>query len=67
MNNIRSKYVGTVTVTDPDSGGAVEVEIRKLETGPMVGFDASWLEQFDDQPFSPYDDDAVIEYDEYDE
>lgn len=56
---IQTKYVTTVTVTDPDSGLPVEVEIRKLETGPMVGIDGSFLEQLadDEQPFSPYDDD----------
>lgn len=53
---LSSRYVSTVTVIDPDSGDEVEVEIRKLETGAMVGLDGSWLQQFDEHPRSPYDD-----------
>lgn len=52
---IESKHVKTVSVVDPDSGGDVEVEIRKMSTGGMVGLDASWLAQTDEHPFSPYD------------
>lgn len=55
MDTINSKFVKVVTVIDPDTGNEVEVEIRKLDTGAMVGFDGSWLEQFDQYPFSPYD------------
>lgn len=56
-NSIESKFVTTVEVIDPDSGLPVEIEIRKMENGPMVGFDGSFLHQLDDdeQPFSPYD------------
>lgn len=52
-----SKFVTVVTVTDPDTGGAVEVEIRKLESGALVGLDGAWLQQLgpDEQPLSPYD------------
>lgn len=52
-----SKYVGTVTVVDPDSGLPVEVEIRKMDTGAMVGLDGSYLEQMGDEEavYSPYD------------
>jgi hypothetical protein len=40
-----TKYVATVTVTDPDSKLPVEVEIRKCEiSGAMVGIDGSFLE-----------------------
>jgi len=52
---IKTKYVQTVTVVDPDSGGDVSVEVRKLETGPMVGVDGSYLEQEVGPVFSPYD------------
>jgi len=41
-----TSYIKTITVTDPDTGGDVEVEIRKcLNSGAMVGIDASFLEQ----------------------
>lgn len=55
MAAIKTKHVKTVTVTDPDSGGKVEVEIRKLETGGMVGIDGSYLEQDVGTVYSPYD------------
>ena len=59
---IGSKHVCVVTVTDPDTHLPVEVEIRKMETGPMVGFDGSFLEQLDEDehPRSPYDEDAWV-------
>ena len=52
---IKTKYVQTVAVVDPDSGGEVSVEVRKLETGPMVGIDGSYLEQDVGPAYSPYD------------
>lgn len=60
--SIDSVYVQTVTVIDPDTQLPVDVEIRKMTTGPMVGFDASYLEQLADgeQPMSPYDRDTFI-------
>jgi hypothetical protein len=60
MKMLSSKYVSTVNVIDPDTGGLVEVEIRKLENGPMIGLDGSFLEQTDDDAFSPYDADTKI-------
>ena len=62
---IKTKYVTTVTVTDPDTGGDVQVEIRKMETGAMVGLDGSYLEQDVGNLWSPYDDpfisDTILE------
>ena len=55
MANIKTKYVTKVTVIDPDSGGEVEVEIRKMETGAMVGIDGSYREQDVGPVYSPYD------------
>lgn len=50
-----TKFIKTVTVTDPDSGGEVEVEIRKdMVTGAMVGLDGSYLEQNVGDIFDPY-------------
>jgi hypothetical protein len=52
---IQTKHVQCVTVIDPDSGGEVEIEIRKLESGSMVGIDASWLDADEGPTYSPYD------------
>lgn len=52
---IKTKHVTTVTVIDPDSKLPVEVEIRKLETGGMVGIDGSYLEGDVGDVYSPYD------------
>lgn len=55
MRTIKSVYVDTVTVSDPDSKLPVELEIRKLEGGGMVGIDASYLEADVGPVYSPYD------------
>jgi hypothetical protein len=52
---ITTTFVQTVTVIDPDSKQPVEVEIRKLESGGMVGIDGLWLEQDQGPVYSPYD------------
>lgn len=57
---IKSKFVQTVTVIDPDSVAGVEIEIRKLETGGMMGVDASYLEQDVGPVYSPYDRGIVV-------
>lgn len=58
---IPTKMIASAIVIDPDTGLRVEVEIRKLHTGGMVGLDASYLEQLADgeHPVSPYDDGSV--------
>lgn len=58
---INSKHVTTITVTDPDSNAPVDIEIIKMETGPMVGIDSSYFDQLDEDehPHSPYD----VDYD----
>lgn len=63
IDTVQSKHVQTVTINDPDTGLPVEVEIRKLETGPMIGLDGSYLAQLCDgeNPLSPYDPDTVID------
>lgn len=51
---IIGKEVATITVTDPDSKLPVEVLIIKLETGGMMGVDASFFNE--DKPiYSPFD------------
>jgi hypothetical protein len=57
---VNTKWVAHVVVKDPDTGLYADVEIRKLDDGPMVGLDSSYLEQLDgdpykDFPLSPYD------------
>lgn len=63
MNTTRTKHVALIHVQDPDTGGIVPVEIRKLETGAMVGLDGSFLEQLEegDIVFSPYSDNELLE------
>ena len=59
---IESTHVETVTVFDLVEDHEVEVEIRRLETGPMVGLDASYLSQLGpkENPHSPYDPNFII-------
>jgi hypothetical protein len=52
MSEVKSKFVQSVVVIDPDTFNPVTVEIHKLETGGMVGIDGSY---YDDDLFSPYD------------
>ena len=58
---IKTKFVSHITVTDPDSNLPVELEIRKMETGIMIGIDGSYLEQDIGQVFSPYDENCLLE------
>lgn len=60
---LKSKFVATITVIDPDTNLPVEVEIRKLENGPMLGLDGAYLAQLDDasdNPNSPYDANTTV-------
>lgn len=54
---IRTKHVITLDVMDPDTRLPVTIEIRKLETGALVGLDGAFLEQLcdEDMVFSPYE------------
>lgn len=52
---IKAKQIAETHFTDPDSGGEVHVAIFKMETGAMVGIDASFLEQDVGPVYSPYD------------
>lgn len=53
VKTLESTFVTTVTVLDPDTKLPVEVEIRKLESGEMVGLDGSSVEDYGGF-FSPY-------------
>jgi hypothetical protein len=59
---IESQYVCTVTVLDPANSAPVEVEIRKLSTGAMLGLDGSFLDQMDEDATvtNPYDGDEQV-------
>jgi hypothetical protein len=64
---IKSKFVRVVTVTDPDTNLPVEVEIRKLASGGMVGIDASFLDQDVGPVYSPFDNGIEIDIPEDEE
>ena len=58
---LKTTHVKCVTVIDPETGNGCEIEIRKIEGGPLVGLDASYLESiggpdiYEVYPVSPYD------------
>lgn len=58
---IKTKHVCVITVVDPDSNLPVDLEIRKMETGGMVGIDASFLEQDVGDVYSPYDEGFTLD------
>jgi len=49
------RFVQEVAVEDPDTKGMVVLAIYRLETGPMVGIDTSYVAERVAQVFSPYD------------
>ena len=53
--SIATRFVQHVTVIDPDSGSEVQLEVRKLATGGLVGIDGSWLDADMGELYSPYD------------
>jgi hypothetical protein len=55
MENVKAIYVSAVTVTDPDTGAEIDVEIYKDEaSGAMFGLDSSFLDGDVGPVFSPY-------------
>lgn len=61
---IKGKQISVVTVQDPDSKLPVEVAIIKLNTGGMIGIDASFLENTEEPIYSPFDKGRVIKLEE---
>lgn len=61
--SIKGKLVHHHTAIDPDSGLEVVVCIVKLETGGMIGVDASFLENTDDPIYSPFDKGVELDLD----
>lgn len=55
MLAIKGKFIQTITVIDPDTGGEVKVDMFKLETGGTVGIDASYIEGTEEPIYSPFD------------
>lgn len=47
-------YVATAEVVDPVTKNTVQVEIRRMESGPMVGLDAAYLEDLASDPSQDY-------------
>jgi hypothetical protein len=60
---IKGKLVHHHTVIDPDTGGEVAVCIVKLETGGIIGIDASFLENTEEPVYSPFDKNVEIDLD----
>lgn len=56
---IKSTFVQVILVTDPDTKGEVELEIRKLASGAMLGIDGSYIEQEVGEVYSPYDEERI--------
>lgn len=61
---ITGKQITVVTVEDPDSKLPVEVAIIKLNTGGMIGVDASFLSNTEEPIYSPFDKGRKIKLDE---
>ena len=57
IRTIKSTFVQAVNLSSGE-----EVEIRRLEGGPLVGFDGAYLSQleFDENPLSPYEADVHV-------
>lgn len=55
-----AKLVTTLTITDPDTNMPVAMEVWKLSNGAIMGVDASYLENTDDDVFNPYQRNALI-------
>lgn len=51
INN--AKFVEEIVVTDPDTGGEVQMEVYKHEAGGMFAIDSSYLEQCTDSDSYP--------------
>ncbi len=62
FKSVRSRFVETVEIVDPDTRTPVELEVRKLETGELVGFDSAYLTRItdDENPRNPYDQGIII-------
>jgi hypothetical protein len=64
MKMIDCKAVTTVTVKDPDTKLPVEVVIVKLDTGGMMGIDASFLANTEEPVYSCFDKGIEINVDD---
>lgn len=62
----KAKFVKEIVITDPDSGGQVEIDIFKHEAGGMFGVDASYLDQCFDDDKDPVIRDPFVDADEGD-
>ena len=56
---IKTKYIKTIVVVDPDTGANITLEIRKQDNGPMVGLDMVGNE--DGNYYSPYDEGVLLD------
>jgi hypothetical protein len=60
---MKGKFIKTITVTDPDSQGEVQVAIYKLDNGGMIGVDESFLANTDEPVYSPFDSGVELDLD----
>ncbi len=60
---IKGRFIKTITVTDPDSNAPVEVDLFKLNTGGIVGIDASFISNTDEPIYSPFDKNIQLDLD----
>jgi len=51
----KANFVTEITVTDPESGGNVELSVFKHENGGMFAIDSSYIDQvLDDDEEAPF-------------
>lgn len=62
--SINTKQISRVKVIDPDTKNEVEVTILKLETGGIIGIDSSFLENTDEDVYSPFDKNVKLNIEE---
>ncbi len=60
MYTTHARFVHTVTVTDPDTQGDVDIEIYKTAGGGLVGIDASFLAQENGPVYCPFDENTLL-------
>ena len=52
---IKTKFIKTIKVIDPDTNNEVDVTLYKLETGGIVGIDESFIANTEEPVYSPFD------------
>ena len=58
---MKSKFIKTIILKDPDSNKDVYIEIMKLVTGEMIGLDYNSFEKTNGEFYNPYNKDSKID------